>query len=46
MKYAARILEGVSVGAVGAGLFLTDPWLLLFLAGVVGLWVADGMEPE
>lgn len=46
MKYAARALEVVSVGAVGAGLFLTSPWLLLFLAGVVGLWVADGMETE
>lgn len=46
MKYAARILEGVSVGAVGAGLYLTNPWLLLFLAGVIGLWFADGVEPE
>ena len=46
MKYAARALEVLSVGAVGAGLYLTSPWLLLFLAGVVGLWFADGMEPE
>lgn len=46
MKYAARTLEVASVGAVGVGLWLTEPWLLLCLAGVVGLWVADGMEAE
>lgn len=46
MKFAARALEVASVGAVGVGLWLTAPWLLLVLAGVVGLWVADGMETE
>jgi hypothetical protein len=46
VKYAARALEVASVGAVGAGLYLTSPWLLLVMAGVVGLWVADGLESE
>lgn len=44
MKFAARTIEVLSVGAVVAGLWLTTPWLLLCLAGAVGLWIADGME--
>jgi hypothetical protein len=44
VKYAVRALEGVSVGAIGVGLWFVDPWLLLSLAGVVGLWAADGLE--
>lgn len=41
-----RLVELLSVVALLVGLWFTNPWLLLVLAGLVGLVVVDRVEVE